>query len=89
MTLHGAKGLEFPAVLLAGINAGTLPLTAAGREPDLEEERRLLYVGMTRAREELVLTVSGVPSPFLKALPASIPWEQAPSIGPDRQLRLF
>ncbi len=55
MTLHAAKGLEFPVVFLAGCEAELLPLTGWG-ESDPEEERRLFYVGMTRARGELLLT---------------------------------
>ena len=50
MTLHGAKGLEFPAVILAGVKQGALPLESSARPADLEEERRLFYVGMTRAQ---------------------------------------
>lgn len=69
MTLHGAKGLEFPVVFLAGLSAGTIPLQD-GRSP-LEEERRLFYVGMTRAREELVLSGTGDASVFLKELQTS------------------
>lgn len=45
MTLHASKGLEFPAVFVAGLTEGTLPLEMPGRPADLEEERRLLYVG--------------------------------------------
>ena len=56
MTLHGSKGLEFPVVFLAGLTAGSLPLESQGRPADVEEERRLFFVGMTRARDELVLT---------------------------------
>ena len=50
MTLHRAKGLEFPVVFIAGVEDGTLPLH---RCESTEEERRLLYVGMTRAEDEL------------------------------------
>lgn len=67
MTLHASKGLEFPAVIIPGMRRGLLPLETE----EAEEERRLLYVGMTRAREELILTASGEPSPFLEELPES------------------
>ena len=76
MTLHGAKGLEFPAVFVAGVKAGTLPLEIQGRPADVEEERRLLYVGMTRAREELLLTAGEELSPFLRGLPSCIKEER-------------
>lgn len=56
MTLHSAKGLEFPAVFIAGVEEGVLPYFKAEREEDVEEERRLLYVGMTRAKDLLWLT---------------------------------
>ncbi|MEJ2085679.1 MAG: 3'-5' exonuclease [Acidobacteriota bacterium] len=57
MTLHSAKGLEFRAVVIAGLEDGLLPHFNAGdSQEDVEEERRLLYVGMTRAKERLVLT---------------------------------
>ena len=72
MTLHGAKGLEFPVVFLAGVSAGMLPLESQGRSTDIEEERRLFYVGLTRAKEELILTTAQSPSPFLSELPDTV-----------------
>ena len=77
MTLHGAKGLEFPAVFLAGLSEGILPLEAKGRPADVEEERRLFYVGITRAKEELILTTGPHPSAFLQNLPRTVARESA------------
>ena len=57
MTLHNAKGLEFPVVFLAGMEVGLFPHSRSmNSEAALEEERRLCYVGMTRARKRLILT---------------------------------
>ena len=60
LTLHGAKGLEFDVVFLAGCERGLLPLRLAGplTADDTAEERRLLFVGMTRARERLLLSAA-------------------------------
>ncbi len=81
MTLHTAKGLEFDHVLIAGIEDGTLPHSRSkDTDSGLEEERRLLFVGMTRARKGLCLTYARwrtryreterrIPSPFLAELP--------------------
>ncbi len=55
-TFHAAKGLEWDSVFLVGLQDGTLPITYADTPEALEEERRLLYVGMTRAREDLALS---------------------------------
>ena len=68
-TIHGAKGLEFPAVILFGARKGLIPLETKRGETDEEEERRLFFVGVTRAMEELVITSSKEPSVFLAELP--------------------
>jgi hypothetical protein len=74
-TMHRAKGLEFLAVLLVDCSAGVLPNAMAiedddpqDREDGEDRERRLLYVAMTRARDDLAITWTGQPSPFLKPL---------------------
>ena len=96
MTLHSAKGLEFPLVFLAGLEEGLFPsnrsLDESGR---LEEERRLAYVGITRARQKLVLTYAearrlhgqdmyGIPSRFLREIPASLLNEVRPRVQVSR-----
>jgi DNA helicase-2/ATP-dependent DNA helicase PcrA len=84
MTLHTAKGLEFPAVFLVGLEDGVFPHMRALEDPlQLEEERRLCYVGITRARRQLYLTHAwsrtlwgstshAIPSRFLSELPAEL-----------------
>ena len=89
MTLHGAKGLEFPAVFLAGLSAGAMPLESPGRPADAEEERRLFFVGLTRAREELILTAAPEFSPFLRELPETVVRETTGRRREAEQLRLF
>ena len=89
MTLHGAKGLEFPAVFLAGLSAGAMPLESPGRPADAEEERRLFFVGLTRAREELILTAAPEFSPFLRELPEPVVRETTGRRRVAEQLRLF
>lgn len=68
MTLHGAKGLEFPAVFLCGVAEELIPFKKRRGICDIEEERRLFYVGMTRAKDELILLNPSAPSPFLAVL---------------------
>jgi len=84
MTLHAAKGLEFPVVIMAGLEEGIFPHGRSSNDDDeLEEERRLCYVGMTRAQERLVLTSAArrrvfgeyqatAPSRFLDEVPAEL-----------------
>lgn len=72
MTLHGSKGLEFPAVIICGAQRGLIPFKSEKHPADKEEERRLLYVGMTRAKEELILTCAGGESEFLECLPKGL-----------------
>ncbi|MFP5430987.1 MAG: DNA helicase II [Gammaproteobacteria bacterium] len=83
MTLHSAKGLEFPLVFLAGMEEGLFPHEMALQDNNLEEERRLCYVGITRAMKELVLTYAEIrrlygdekhnaPSRFLREIPEAL-----------------
>jgi DNA helicase-2/ATP-dependent DNA helicase PcrA len=84
MTMHNAKGLEFPLVFIAGMEDGLFPLSRAFDDPAmLEEERRLFYVGITRAERKLILTharsrrrngelLPSVPSSFLKTVPTDL-----------------
>lgn len=72
MTLHGSKGLEFPLVFLWGVQEGKLPLESSSHKADEAEERRLFFVGITRARDELILTYTGQPSKFLKDIPEEL-----------------
>lgn len=70
MTMHLAKGLEFDRVFVAGVSEGLLPHgRSMGSEEEIQEERRLMYVGMTRARQELFLSFYGIPSRFLGEVP--------------------
>lgn len=90
MTLHGAKGLEFPVVFLSGVTEGLIPYESRGRESDTGEERRLFYVGMTRAQDELVLLTSQQPSPFLDTLPGLVFSEAFPKREEEpNQMSLF
>ncbi len=107
LTLHAAKGLEFDVVFLAGCERGLLPLWLPGADPgaapDEAEERRLLFVGMTRARSRLVLSCATArarhgasrpagPSPFLAAVDPRLLARTAQPAGrprPARQLRLL
>ena len=91
MTVHGAKGLEFPVVFMTGLEEGLFPYqheNTGCEEKDREEERRLFYVGMTRAKEKLYLLYTQnrfmfgkrkkmSPSAFLRDIPESISKKQA------------
>lgn len=72
MTMHAAKGLEFPLVFLYDVKKGRIPLERPERETDMEEERRLFFVGMTRAKDELILTYDGEGSAFLDDIPEAL-----------------
>jgi DNA helicase II / ATP-dependent DNA helicase PcrA len=96
MTLHSAKGLEFPLVFLAGLEEGLFPnARSVEEEGRLEEERRLAYVGITRARQKLVLShaetrrlhgqdMYGIPSRFLREIPATLLHEVRPKAHAQR-----
>jgi superfamily I DNA/RNA helicase len=83
MTLHNAKGLEYPIVFMIGCEEGVFPHSRALDEGGLEEERRLCYVGITRAQRDLYLTYArtrnvfgarsfGAPSRFISEIPAEL-----------------
>ncbi|MFL5886509.1 MAG: 3'-5' exonuclease, partial [Thermoleophilaceae bacterium] len=83
MTMHNAKGLEFPVVFIIGLEEGVFPHSRSIESGDLEEERRLAYVGITRAMRELYLTYTrvrtlygardwNVPSRFIDEIPAEL-----------------
>ena len=98
MTLHSAKGLEFPLVFLAGLEEGLFPNAKSIEESGrLEEERRLAYVGITRAREKLVLSYAearrihgqemyGIPSRFLREIPPALLHEVRPKVQVSRPM---
>lgn len=104
MSLHAAKGLEWPVVFITGCEDKLIPCTLFGKRDD-QEERRLFYVGMTRARSRLILshahrrringrTLEMSPSPFLGSLPSDLcrPLDRGkwkPKARPHQQLELF
>jgi len=99
MTVHAAKGLEFPHVFIVGMEEGLLPHHQSQSDAGVEEERRLAYVAMTRARQTLTFSfvdrrkrggevISCEPSRFLKEMPADdLKWEE-PDREPDPQAML-
>jgi len=92
MTLHSAKGLEFPLLFLCGMEDGLFPHQRSINDPEgLEEERRLCYVGITRAREKLYLTYAeqrrlhgidnyATPSRFIREIPPELVEEVRPAL---------
>ncbi len=96
MTLHSAKGLEFPVVFLAGMEDGLFPHQRSAADlAGLEEERRLAYVGLTRAMKQLYITYAeqrrlygvdtyGQPSRFISELPAEVVEEIRPRLQVSR-----
>ena len=92
-TLHGSKGLEFPVVMIYGVRKGLIPFAGGKGSSDEEEERRLFYVGLTRAREALFLTSSKEPSPFLEEIPQGFAVREKVHTGKreeyGRQMSLF
>ncbi|WP_338931944.1 DNA helicase PcrA [Streptomyces netropsis] len=99
MTLHTAKGLEFPCVFLTGMEDGVFPhMRALGQTKELEEERRLAYVGITRARERLYLTRASMrsawgqpaynpPSRFLEEIPEQyVQWRRTGPATPSASM---
>ncbi len=100
MTLHSAKGLEFPLVFLVGLEDGLFPSSRSLEESGrLEEERRLAYVGITRARHKLVLSYAesrrihgqdnyNVPSRFLREIPRELLHEVRPKVQVSRPASL-
>jgi DNA helicase-2/ATP-dependent DNA helicase PcrA len=98
MTLHSAKGLEFPLVFLGGLEEGLFPSLKSSEEAGrVEEERRLAYVGITRARQKLVLSYAetrrihgmdmyGTPSRFLREIPAALLHEVRPKVQVSRPM---
>ncbi|HEY0001325.1 MAG TPA: ATP-dependent helicase, partial [Actinoplanes sp.] len=103
LTLHAAKGLEFPVVFLVGCEDGLLPLRWPGSTPDEQEERRLFFVGLTRAQDRLYLSHTArrfrhgsereqAPTPFLDAIDSGLferLGDTVPARPKDRQLRLI
>jgi len=95
VTLHASKGLEFPVVFMVGLEEGIIPRNLPGIPEDVQEERRLFYVGQTRARQKLILTSSNkrtvfgaanqqTVSRFVTEIPDSLISKRFPKRQPER-----
>ncbi len=84
MTVHLAKGLEFDNVFIIGVSEGLVPhARSMDHELQIEEERRLMYVAMTRARRKLSISFYGMPSRFISEIPADCLRLLDPASGED------
>ena len=98
MTLHNSKGLEFNTVFITGLEEGLFPSFQSIEDNNIEEERRLAYVGMTRAKERLIFSFAkkrqfwgreqfNPPSRFLSEIPKSFVYYQGHPLNTEKQFK--